>query len=159
MAGRGRSTLPEFIDSLRAAVDRYGEPYAVIAHSFGAAAVILAVLDGLPAGRLAVISAMADPIGFSYPFAKMLGFGERIRTRFLKVLEKRVAVSMDVYDIPKRLRMVDPASLPPLLIVHDLGDRQVPVASGERLKALWPGAVFDAWTGLGHYRILVDPDV
>ena len=159
MAGRGRSTLPEFIESLRAAVDRYGEPHAVIAHSFGAATVVLAVLDGLPVGRVAVISPMADPIGFSYPFAKMLGFGERIRTGFLRVLEKRVATSMDVFDIPKRLRTVDPAALPPLLIVHDLGDREIPVAFGEQLKALWPGAEFDAWTSLGHYRILVDPDV
>ncbi|GAA1952241.1 alpha/beta hydrolase [Catenulispora subtropica] len=159
MAGRGLSTLPEFIESLRTAVERYGEPHAVIAHSFGAAAVVLAVLDGLPAGRVAVIAPMSDPIGFSYEFAKMLGFGERIRTRFLKVLEQRVGASMDVYDIPKRMRVVDPATLPPLLIVHDLGDRQVPVSSGERLQAMWPGAEFDPWTSLGHFRILIDPDV
>jgi pimeloyl-ACP methyl ester carboxylesterase len=159
MAGRGLSTLPEFIESLRAAVNRYGEPHAVIAHSFGAAAVVLAVLDGLPAGRVAVIAPVADPIGFSYTFAKTIGFGERIRTRFLKILEKRVGASMDVYDIPKRMRTADLTALPPLLIMHDLGDRQVPVASGEYLHGMWPGAVFDPWTSLGHFRILVDPDV
>lgn len=159
MAGRGRSTLPEFIDSLRAAVERYGEPHAIIAHSFGAAAAVLAVLDGLPAGRVAVIAPMADPIGFSYVFAKMVGFGERTRTGFLRVLEQRVGKSMDLFDIPKRMRAVDPSTLPPLLIVHDLGDREVPVASGEQLQRMWPGAVFDPWTSLGHYRILVDPDV
>ncbi|NUP50500.1 MAG: alpha/beta fold hydrolase [Catenulispora sp.] len=159
MAGRGRSTLPEFIDSLRAAVDRYGEPHAVIAHSFGAAAVVLAVLDGLSAGRVVAIAPMSDPIGFSYTFAKMLGFGERIRTRFLKAVEKRVSTSMDVFDIPARMRAVDPATLPPLLIVHDLGDREVPVASGEKLQAMWPGAELDTWTSLGHFRILIDPDV
>jgi pimeloyl-ACP methyl ester carboxylesterase len=158
-AGPGRSTLPEFIDSLKRVSERYGEAHAVIAHSFGAGAVVLAILDGLPVGRVAFIAPACDPIGFSYVFAKMLGFGERIRAGFLRVLEKRVGESMDVYDIPTRLRATDPATLPPLYIAHDLGDREVPVQSGEQLKALWPGAQLDTWTSLGHFRILVDPDV
>ena len=158
-AGPGRSTLLEFSESLSAAIDRFGEAHAVIAHSFGAAAVVLAALDGLPMGRLAVVAPMSDPIGFSYEFAKMLGFRERIRTGFLEVLEKRVGLSMDRFDIPQRMRSEDLAGLPPLLIVHDLGDREVPVANGDRLAELWPGAELDTWTSLGHFRILTDPDV
>lgn len=159
LAGPGRSTLPEFSESLSTAVERFGEAHAVIAHSFGAAAAVLAVLDGLPVGRLAVVAPVSDPIGFSYTFAKMLGFKERIRTGFLSVLEKRVGASMDRFDIPQRMRAEDLTGLPPLLIVHDLGDREVPAASGDRLAALWPGAEFDPWTSLGHFRILTDPDV
>jgi pimeloyl-ACP methyl ester carboxylesterase len=159
LAGPGRSTLPEFSESLRCAVDRFGEPHAVIAHSFGAAAVVLAVLDGLAVGRLVLVAPMSDPIGFSYEFAKMLGFGERIRTGFLRVLEKRVGASMDKFDIPARMTSADLTALPPLLIVHDLGDREVPVAHGDRLAALWPGAELDTWTSLGHFRILTDADV
>jgi acetyl esterase/lipase len=140
-------------------VDRFGEAHAVIAHSFGAAAVVLSILDGLPVGRLAAVAPMSDPIGFSYAFAKMLGFRERIRTRFLRALENRVEESMDKFDIPLRMRTEDLTGLPPMLVVHDLGDRQVAVAQGERLAAMWPGAEFDAWTSLGHFRILTDPDV
>ena len=159
LAGPGRATLPEFSEALSCAVDRFGEAHAVIAHSFGAAAVVLSVLDGLRVGRLAVVAPVSDPIGFSYEFAKMLGFRERIRTGFLRVLEKRVGESMDRFDIPQRMRTADLAGLPPLLIVHDLGDREVPVVSGDRLAALWPGAELDTWTSLGHFRILTDPDV
>ncbi len=159
LAGPGRSTLPEFSESLSAVMDRFGEAQAVIAHSFGAAAVVLAVLDGLPVGRLAAVAPMSDPIGFSYEFAKMLGFKERIRTRFLRLLENRVGTPMDRFDIPLRMRSEDLSGLPPLLIVHDLGDREVAVAHGDRLAALWPGAEFDPWTSLGHFRILTDPDV
>jgi pimeloyl-ACP methyl ester carboxylesterase len=158
-AGPGRATLPEFSEALTSAVDRFGDAHAVIAHSFGAAAAVLSVLDELPVRRLAVLAPVSDPIGFSYEFAKMLGFRERIRTGFLRVLEKRVGVSMDRFDIPQRMRDADLTTLPPLLIVHDLGDREVPVASGDRLAALWPGAELDTWTSLGHFRILTDPDV
>jgi pimeloyl-ACP methyl ester carboxylesterase len=35
----------------------------------------------------------------------------------------------------------------------------VPVAHGERLAELWPGAELDIWTSLGHFRILIDPDI
>lgn len=159
LAGPGRSTLPEFSESLSAAVDRFGEAHAVIAHSFGAAAVVLAILDGLPVERLAVVAPVSDPMGFSYEFAKALGFGERIRSRFLGILEERVGVSMDKFDIPVRLRAEDLTGLPPLLVVHDIGDREVPVAHGDRLAELWPGAELDTWTSLGHFRILTDPDV
>jgi pimeloyl-ACP methyl ester carboxylesterase len=159
LAGPGRSTLPEFSESLSSAVDRFGEAHAVIAHSFGAAAVVLAVLDGLPVGRVAVVAPASDPIGFSYDFAKMLGFRERIRTGFLRVLEKRVGMSMEAFDIPQRMQTADLTALPPMLIVHDLGDREVPVANGDRLAKLWPGAELDTWTSLGHFRILTDPDV
>jgi pimeloyl-ACP methyl ester carboxylesterase len=66
---------------------------------------------------------------------------------------------MGRFDIPQRMRAEDVSGLPPLLIVHDLGDREVPVAGGDRLAGLWPGAELDTWTSLGHFRILADPDV
>jgi pimeloyl-ACP methyl ester carboxylesterase len=156
-AGPGLSTLPEFIDSVTAAVDRFGPARGVVAHSFGAAALTLAVLDGMKADRLAAVAPMGDPIGFSRGFAKQLGFGERVRTGFLRVLEQRVGRPMSDFDIPSRLAAAPARSLPPLLIVHDLGDREVPVVLGQNLARSWPGAVFRTTTGLGHNRILVDP--
>jgi pimeloyl-ACP methyl ester carboxylesterase len=155
-AGPGLSTLPDFIEALKAAADRFGPAHTVIAHSFGSSAAVLAVLDGLPTGRLAAIAPVGDPIGFSYSFAAMLGFGERIRTGFLRVLEKRVGTPMSAFDVPARLAAVGAGSLPPLLIVHDLKDREVPVRSGQDLARRWPGAEFRTTSGLGHNRILVD---
>src|SRR5438105_13503897 len=101
---------------------------------------------------------MGDPIGFSHGFAAMLGFGERIRTGFLRVLEKRVGLPMSVFDVPSRLAAAGAAGLPPLLVVHDLMDREVPVRSGQDLARRSPGAEFRPTSGLGHTRILVDPD-
>ena len=158
-AGRGLATLPDFIDALTAAAERFGSARAVVAHSFGTSAAVLALLDGLAAERLAVIAPMGDPIGFSHGFAALLGFGERIRTGFLAVLEKRVGKPMAAFDVPNRLASAGPGTLPPLFAIHDLGDREVPVRSGQDLVRRWPGAEFRTTTGLGHNRILVDPDV
>jgi pimeloyl-ACP methyl ester carboxylesterase len=113
---------------------------------------------------LATVAPMGDPIGFSYGFAEMLGFGERIRTGFLRVLEKRVSRLMSDFDVPALLAGVDAGRassgrpLPPLLIVHDLKDREVPVRAGQSLARQWAGAEFQTTSGLGHNRILVDAE-
>jgi pimeloyl-ACP methyl ester carboxylesterase len=45
-----------------------------------------------------------------------------------------------------------------LLVVHDEDDRAVPFEGGYRLSRAWPGARFRATNGLGHARILRDPE-
>jgi pimeloyl-ACP methyl ester carboxylesterase len=47
----------------------------------------------------------------------------------------------------------------PLLVLHDRDDAEVPCAHGETLAAAWPGARLHRTSGLGHRRILRDPEV
>ena len=46
-----------------------------------------------------------------------------------------------------------------ILVIHDSGDREVPRASGLALARAWPGARFSGTHGLGHDRILRNPEV
>ena len=48
---------------------------------------------------------------------------------------------------------------PPLLVVHDRDDREVPWQDGAAIAAAWPGARRVDTVGLGHQRILRDPAV
>jgi hypothetical protein len=43
--------------------------------------------------------------------------------------------------------------------VHDREDKQIPYAMGRAIAAAWPGAELCSTRGLGHQRILRDPDV
>ena len=47
----------------------------------------------------------------------------------------------------------------PAMIVHDRGDREVAYSEGECLAATWQGVTFITTEGLGHRRILRDPEV
>ncbi|MET0693246.1 MAG: hypothetical protein ABWY56_04910, partial [Propionibacteriaceae bacterium] len=38
-------------------------------------------------------------------------------------------------------------------------DRDVPYAASEHLQQVWPGATLRATDGLGHRRLLTDPEV
>jgi pimeloyl-ACP methyl ester carboxylesterase len=47
----------------------------------------------------------------------------------------------------------------PALIIHDRDDRDVPWQEGEAVAGAWPRARFVRTEGLGHRRILRDPEV
>jgi hypothetical protein len=50
-------------------------------------------------------------------------------------------------------------ALPPTLVVHDHGDREVGFRDGHETARAWPGARLLATEGLGHRRLLRDPAV
>jgi pimeloyl-ACP methyl ester carboxylesterase len=107
-----------------------------------------------------------NPIDFTRALARMLGFGERIRTRMVGIGERRTGVSLVNLALPVRLGeggagsgRVSRADLPPALLVHDVGDEVVPIAVGRLLAKSWPGARIVETSGLGHNKILRDETV
>jgi pimeloyl-ACP methyl ester carboxylesterase len=154
--GRRRATLPEFSDALTAVVAEFGPAHGIVAHSMGATATALAVLDGLAATRLVFIAPMADPMAQTHLFARYLGFGDRVHRAFIARLEQVAGRPMSSFAIPSRA--VD-RHLPPALVLHDQRDREVAHANGESLASAWPGATLVTTDGLGHHRILTDSDV
>lgn len=154
--GPGKGLLTDFAGALGAVIAVGGPAHAVIAHSLGAAATSVAVLDGLEVGRVALIAPMADPTPYTYEFARALGFGERIRAGFIRRLERRVGRPMSDFEIPRRLKATA-QHLPPALILHDRLDKEVHFGDGETLAAAWPGSAFIVTEGLGHRRIMRDP--
>jgi pimeloyl-ACP methyl ester carboxylesterase len=152
--GRGRATMLDFIDALRTAVDQYGRPHAVIGHSFGAAAVAVAALDGLAADRLVLIAPVANVMsGLDY-FARLSGVGPRIRSRMPRQIERITGRPVTDFDIPARSAEYE--ELPEALVVHDTRDKEVPFDNGALIAAAWPGGRLLATEGLGHKRILRD---
>lgn len=156
-ASPGRSThLGELVQVLAAAAARFGPPEAIVAHSFGAAAATVALADGLPARRAAFVAPPVELEGFADLFARFLGLSPRVRRLLQERVERRVG---------RPWRELTPALLAPrlgavsLLVLHDAEDHEVGVDHGERLAAAWPGSELVVTTGLGHNRILRDPEV
>ncbi|MEE6263596.1 alpha/beta fold hydrolase [Plantactinospora sonchi] len=152
--GRGRGLLTEFADALTEVTRVAGPAYAVIGHSAGGTATALAALDGLAAERLVLIAPMADPLSYTVEFARALNFGERVRTGFLRRLERRVG--RRITDLDVVARAAGRSDLPPMLVVHDHADKEVRYADGQAIVAAWPEAEGRWSHGLGHRRILRD---
>jgi pimeloyl-ACP methyl ester carboxylesterase len=155
--GPRHSLLPDFSLTLAAVIRELGPAYAVVGHSLGAACSALVLIDGVPAEKAAFIASPTDPVAFTRFLAGMLGFGERIRARMVRLGERRTGIELASFILPTRL--TGRADLPRALVVHDADDPAVPIASSRTLAAAWPDARFVETTGLGHNKILRDEAV
>jgi pimeloyl-ACP methyl ester carboxylesterase len=155
-SGRRSSTVVEFAAALRAVAAVHGPAHAVVAHSLGCAAAAVALRDGLVAGRAVLLAPFVDVVPYTHGFARRFGFGERVRARMVRRFERRFGVPMSYFELIGMARQMTP---PPVLVVHDRDDRETAWSGGRDLSRAWPGARLLATSGLGHRRILSDPEV
>jgi pimeloyl-ACP methyl ester carboxylesterase len=120
----GRTTFVECAEAVRAFVAAHGPARAIVAHSLGAKAVALAVARGMPVEGLVFLAPMGDFLLYLDLFADRHGFGQRIRTRLHRRLDRRLRMPLFDTDIPKAVSSIDDP--PPLLLVHDPDDPDSP---------------------------------
>lgn len=155
--GGRRVSFLEFAAALREVAATTGPIAGLIAHSSGCTAVALAIRDGWsPPPRLAFVAPFVFPDAYAAPFARMLGISARVMAAFRAAVERRFERPWSDFDIPN---LPQAATVPPLLLVHDREDAEVPFADGEVLAAAWPQTRLTATRGLGHRRLLRDAAV
>jgi pimeloyl-ACP methyl ester carboxylesterase len=151
----GRSSMPEFARTLRAVADVVGAPHAVVGHSLGAAAAAFAVNAGLRPARLVLVAPAADPAVWTRVFAARLGLGDEVMRRMRARSEERLGFRWSDLPLPLLLRSYTGE----LFVVHDRDDREVPWTEGRAVAEAVPGARMLLTGGLGHRRVLRDPEV
>lgn len=159
--GHGRSTgrtssLVEHGRALHSLVAQLPGPVVgVIAHSMGGASTAFALSQGMQVGRAVFVGTPASASEVTRTFSAGLALrpaaAQRMRTR----IERRLRVPFDELDVARLARGHDTA----LLVIHDEGDKEVPWADGRTIADGWPGARLHSTVGLGHRRILADPEV
>lgn len=165
-----RSSLLEMASAIEAVVDVIrpvgASLHAVVAHSMGAAATVVAAHRALgsterttrEAGLFQRYAFVAPPIDVR-EFMRVFSEHARLRAPVVEALRRRVetrfATRLEDLYAPELARDFEA----PLLVVHDALDKEVPLTTSQRLVAAWPGARLEVTEGLGHTRILRDADV
>jgi pimeloyl-ACP methyl ester carboxylesterase len=150
-----RTSLVEFADAVLRTAEETGPLAGIVAHSFGGASTAIAIARGLRAGRIVFVGPASDPVLATRRFTAALGLPESGRRAMQSRLERKVGVRFDDLNVPRLAAGFDV----PLRVVHDRADREVPWEEGSAIAAAWPGAELITTRGLGHYRILHDPEV
>src|SRR6266446_227748 len=152
-AGR-RTNVLEMADALLRLGRRVGPVHAVIAHSLGAVATLIALAEGLGAERAVLIASPADLPPYLREFARMIGLSpissSRLESRVGGMLAKRHALDLLGLARLQRTRV---------LVVHDPTDREVPFADAQALAGALPKATLLPVSGAGHTRALNHPEV
>lgn len=159
--GQHRSAAPEMAQSFAAVAAEHGRPHGVVAHSLGAlAALWSAHEEHTLARRYAFYAPGVTAETLVNVFMARSGFTERTMPRMLRRFERLMGRPLADYDGREAVAGLDALhGLPPLLVAHDDGDPDVPLASSRQLVAEWEGAELIETSGLGHTRIMYRPDL
>lgn len=150
------TSMPQVIRCMRAVVSALGPVDAVVGHSFGGMAAGLAFAQlpepGAPlsARALALIAAPSSIASMTLRFLRDEGLPDGLMPVLHQVLRDQFGYDAADFDL---VRVAD--RLPRrLLIAHDTGDPEMPIAEAERLAAVRPDARLLRTERLGHLRIL-----
>lgn len=151
-----RTHVRDLADAILHLGRRLGPVHAVIAHSFGATATVLALAQGLDARRAVLIAPPVDLPRYPRGFGAALGLSPRSAEAMAGRLDALLG-GREAYDVLRAASAV--AGGTRLAVLHDPDDREVPFAEGRALAAAWPGAQFLPLPRTGHSRALRDPEV
>jgi pimeloyl-ACP methyl ester carboxylesterase len=141
--------------AIRAMGEVFSPTRAVIAHSLGGAASILALSEGLKVQRVVLLAPAAEPRHFAQALATMLGFSKTRADGMLKRIENRLGMP---FEDASTLRMV-PRMNVPVLVMHDPHDAEVPFEHGRSIAQAWPGARLECLSQMGHRQMLRNPNI
>lgn len=152
----GRTDGLKIAAAIRTVRDSLGDVRAVVAHSMGATTTLYAAREGLDVKALVLLAPSVrldralQTFGglFKLPPAAVIGLKATIDRRY----------GSDIWDRLSGTTIASDVRIPGL-IVHDREDPQVALADAEALHAAWEGSAMVTTEGLGHGRILRDPDV
>lgn len=151
-----RLYLTDLADCIADVAASVGPLHGIIAHSFGAAGVLLAnTRNGVRATRNAMIAPNVIIDDSFEKFSRALGLDGSDRAALEESVSAHAGVSVDALDLRNLAAHRDDA----LLVVHDRDDKEVGFIHAERLAATWPQAQLRATNGLGHRRVLRDESV
>lgn len=141
--------------ALRAVMAAAGPVHAVIGHSMGSAAALLAFAHGLQVRRSVHLAGPSSLTPMVKGLAAAHGLGPADAAAFAGWVEGFIGTRIAHVDLDRLQHGLRHAGL----IVHDAEDRTVPFAASEALHAAWPGSRLERVSGLGHRRVLSDAGV
>jgi pimeloyl-ACP methyl ester carboxylesterase len=144
----------EIADVLAALAARQENLHGVVAHSFGAICVLIAMRKGVTVERAAMISPGVEGNTIFRGFGEKIGLPERARVelrrrvlaRFGEDRWEQFGTREEGVTLGSRAKRV--------LLAHDAGDREVPWAETVELARWTANARLCTTRGLGHRRIL-----
>lgn len=124
-----------------------GPVRAICTHSFGGVGLVQALAGGLSVEAVALV---APPIRQELQLRRQAAkFG--VSGRVVDVVVERRGAGFD-------LMALAPAMTVPALFVHADDDQQCPADEAEACAAIWPGARFELFEGLGHRLVAQHED-
>lgn len=149
-----RANIRLFAELLGGAASELGPIRAIIAHSFGAGALTLALSQGwLEVQRVILVAAPAEFEWVIAGYCRRFKVLPKVEAAFRRKLEELTGLSIEEMGIAKLADGI----VTPALVIHDQDDDEVPFSDGQKIVHHWRGAKLLPLKGVGHRKILKSP--
>lgn len=152
---RRPTNLLEFGDVFDALIKKNGSFYGAIGHSFGAGAIIYALSRNLEVSRVALVAPLIDSYAATDYFLDQLDIKGTLRSNVHERLQHTFRDYIDGWD----LATLSATYTTPARIFHDVDDPRVPHSAAAKAAEGWQNCSLVTVEGLGHHKILTDPDM
>jgi pimeloyl-ACP methyl ester carboxylesterase len=166
LPGHGQSSgrrlnMAVAVDAVRTAGEWFGPFATVVGHSFGGAVAVNAVVGSiqgiapLPAEKLVLVSTPSSMPSLFEDFGRFLNLGPRSQTAVAAQVQRVAGRPLEDFVGAEQLRETDL----PALVIHAPDDREVSADNAKAFAGAGPHVRVHWAKGLGHRRILADPDI
>lgn len=152
-----QTTIVEFELAIKKIYELYGEPHAIISHSFGGGAVFFAAANGLPVKKMINIASPSIGDEIINTYLRTVRGSQKTGDAFKHYVHTIFGKPFDAYTALHLVKQL-PAPVD-VLLVHDENDKEVSIRHAEELIKVYPSARLIRTKKLGHTRILKDDDV
>jgi pimeloyl-ACP methyl ester carboxylesterase len=149
------SMMPFFIKSIHHLEKEFGPFHAAIGHSLGGMSILKVVKDGVKLDKLVVIGTANSVTHITEDFAQNMKLNNKVAGKMKAYLDSKFGEDMDNYSGAISAEKVTI----PTLVIHDEDDVDIPVNCAYEINESLINGELLITEGLGHRKILGDPEV
>ncbi|MFK7970700.1 MAG: alpha/beta fold hydrolase [Bacteroidia bacterium] len=150
-APKGTLTLPANAEIIKGIIHELGKPAAIIGHSFGGSASVLA-LNSLPPSlhpsRFAIMASFSNAEGVFRDFQSRLGMREGLYQDYVRYTEQLIGDSICNFDLGRMTGRMEHIRA---LIIHDPKDDTTGFKNAEYYLHFWKNSLLLAPQHAGHH--------
>lgn len=152
---KNQSVMLEFMEAVEQFASSYGIYEAIIGHSLGAMATLLALSKGTKTQKAVAIGSgdlIDDIFG---DFAQKVRVSEEVKALMIAWTEKKYEMKISDFDVSKRVQDIEL----PVLLIHDKNDAEVHFEKSVNIHKHCVNSTLMLTENLGHNKILGDEQV
>jgi pimeloyl-ACP methyl ester carboxylesterase len=146
---------PQAADGIAAVAAAMGPIDAVVAHSFGAGGVMIAMSEGLVVDRMVLIAPPLRTSNRWLRYAEKLGVTEDVAFAAQSIYEERIGPARASLDLRSELTKLDVD----LLVIHSADDERAALSDSQEVVPMCRRGELVVVDGLTHRRSARDPEV
>jgi len=152
------ANLIQWTETVTVAMEQLQQVHCIVGHSLGGGAILVASSIGFKTNKIVLVAPLSNIIDPIEAFTDYVALPRKINQKILDYFDKKYKSRLEIYG-NNWSELFESKFNVPTLILHDKKDKEIPWSNGQQIADQWPWSTFITTDGLGHRRIMREPDI